>query len=146
MKLDFLARVAGAWLLPLVVAIGSEISSYVIFSSVRSYFRPSCEERVACREVRGVRERLTRDRTDYAPTSQGREWYATIATLLHPSQTMTAEQADQIPLPEHTSTLVIGGGPAGLVALKYALRHSEWNEDDEPVLVEMEDEIGGTFR
>ena len=59
---------------------------------------------------------------------------------------MTAEQVDQIALPEHTSTLVIGGGPAGLVALKYALRHSEWNEGDEPVLVEMEDEIGGTFR
>lgn len=49
-------------------------------------------------------------------------------------------------LPAHTSTLVIGGGPAGLVALKYALLHTTWDEGEDPVLVEMEDGIGGTFR
>lgn len=59
---------------------------------------------------------------------------------------MTADPIEQDPLPAHTSTLVVGGGPAGLVALKYALLHSEWTEGNEPVLVEMEDEIGGTFR
>ncbi|WWD19371.1 hypothetical protein CI109_103831 [Kwoniella shandongensis] len=49
--------------------------------------------------------------------------------------------------PKRTSTLVIGGGPAGLVSLKYVVEYGErWNEGEEPVLVEMESEIGGTFR
>lgn len=50
-----------------------------------------------------------------------------------------------MPLPTHTSTLVIGGGPAGLVSLKYLLEYGTGDEED-PVLVEMEDDIGGTFR
>ncbi|WWC63622.1 uncharacterized protein I303_106227 [Kwoniella dejecticola CBS 10117] len=50
-------------------------------------------------------------------------------------------------LPRKTSTLVIGGGPAGLVSLKYAVEFGErWSEGEEPILVEMEREIGGTFR
>ncbi|WWC90360.1 uncharacterized protein L201_005293 [Kwoniella dendrophila CBS 6074] len=50
-------------------------------------------------------------------------------------------------LPERASTLVIGGGPAGLVSLKYAVEYGEkWNQGEEPILVEMESEIGGTFR
>ena len=45
------------------------------------------------------------------------------------------------------STLIIGGGPAGLVSLKYTLEHDqEHSEGDPPMLVEMESEIGGTFR
>lgn len=50
--------------------------------------------------------------------------------------------------PSHTSTLVVGGGPAGLVSLKYLSREagSEWVEGEEPVLVEQESELGGTFR
>lgn len=46
----------------------------------------------------------------------------------------------------HTSALVIGGGPAGLVSLKYLVNHTEWVEGEDPVLVEQEGEIGGTFR
>lgn len=50
-------------------------------------------------------------------------------------------------LPERTSTLVIGGGPSGIVSLKYLREYGpKWTEGEEPVLVEMEDEIGGTFR
>jgi len=50
-------------------------------------------------------------------------------------------------LPSHTSILVVGGGPAGLVSLKYALEYGpKWDDGEEPVLVEMESEIGGTFR
>ncbi|EIW68505.1 hypothetical protein TREMEDRAFT_69401 [Tremella mesenterica DSM 1558] len=49
--------------------------------------------------------------------------------------------------PGHTSTLIIGGGPAGLVSLKYVLEYGpRWDEGEAPVLVEMEPEIGGTFR
>lgn len=50
-------------------------------------------------------------------------------------------------LPTHTSTLIIGGGPAGIVALKYFLEYGpKCPPGEEPVLVEMEDDIGGTFR
>ncbi|WVQ68619.1 uncharacterized protein L199_006828 [Kwoniella botswanensis] len=50
-------------------------------------------------------------------------------------------------LPSRASTLVVGGGPAGLVSLKYTVEYGEkWVEGEEPVLVEMESEIGGTFR
>ncbi|ODO05732.1 hypothetical protein I350_04793 [Cryptococcus amylolentus CBS 6273] len=46
-----------------------------------------------------------------------------------------------------TSTLVIGGGPAGLVGLKYAVQYgTAWAQGERPYLVEMEPEIGGTFR
>ncbi|WVQ79764.1 hypothetical protein IAT38_001864 [Cryptococcus sp. DSM 104549] len=49
--------------------------------------------------------------------------------------------------PQRTSTLVIGGGPAGIVGLKYTVEYGEtWARGEEPVLVEMESEIGGTFR
>lgn len=54
--------------------------------------------------------------------------------------------------PTHTSTLVIGGGPAGIVSLKYLKEYGpvfglQGNENGEaPVLVEMEAEIGGTFK
>ncbi|WVF67693.1 hypothetical protein IAT40_002452 [Kwoniella sp. CBS 6097] len=51
------------------------------------------------------------------------------------------------PLSKRASTLVVGGGPAGLVSLKYAVEYGDrWEEGEEPVLVEMEDDIGGTFR
>lgn len=46
----------------------------------------------------------------------------------------------------HTSALVIGGGPAGLVSLKYLKECTEWVEGENPILVEQEEEIGGTFR
>lgn len=50
-------------------------------------------------------------------------------------------------LPNRCSTLIIGGGPAGLVSLKYLVEYGpEWATGEEPVLVEMEPEIGGTFR
>ncbi|WRT68738.1 uncharacterized protein IL334_005718 [Kwoniella shivajii] len=50
-------------------------------------------------------------------------------------------------LPKRASTLVIGGGPAGLVSLKYTVEYGEkWTDGEEPVLVEMESEIGGTFK
>lgn len=50
-------------------------------------------------------------------------------------------------LPRRCSTLVIGGGPAGIVALKYLAEYDpEWAAGEEPVLVEMESEIGGTFK
>ncbi len=50
-------------------------------------------------------------------------------------------------LPDRTSTLIIGGGPSGLVSLKYVLEYGpRWDVGDESVLVEMESEIGGTFR
>lgn len=50
-------------------------------------------------------------------------------------------------IPKRTSTLVIGGGPAGLVALKYLVEYGpEWAHGEEPVLVEMESGIGGTFK
>lgn len=50
-------------------------------------------------------------------------------------------------VPVRTSTLVIGGGPAGLVSLKYLLEYGpESPEGEEPILVDMESEIGGTFR
>jgi len=48
--------------------------------------------------------------------------------------------------PEYTSALVIGGGPAGLVSLKYLQEEQSWIEGEEPILVEQEGEIGGTFR
>jgi len=48
--------------------------------------------------------------------------------------------------PEYTSALVIGGGPAGLVSLKYLKEEQSWIEGEEPILVEQEGEIGGTFR
>ena len=50
--------------------------------------------------------------------------------------------------PTHTSALVIGGGPAGIVSLKYLSCESatEWPAGEEPVLVEQESELGGTFR
>lgn len=52
-----------------------------------------------------------------------------------------------LPIPTHTSTLVIGGGPAGIVSLKYLLEYGpEYAKGEEPVLVEMEEELGGTFR
>jgi hypothetical protein len=41
--------------------------------------------------------------------------------------------------PEQTSTLIIGGGPSGLVSLKYATEYGPtWATGEEPVLVEME--------
>jgi dimethylaniline monooxygenase (N-oxide forming) len=46
----------------------------------------------------------------------------------------------------HTSALVIGGGPAGLVSLKYLKEFTEWVDGETPILVEQEEEIGGTFR
>jgi cation diffusion facilitator CzcD-associated flavoprotein CzcO len=55
-------------------------------------------------------------------------------------------------VPGRASTLVIGGGPAGIVSLKYIQEYGPQlglqGEDDgeQPVLVEMEAEIGGTFR
>ncbi|KAL1413337.1 hypothetical protein Q8F55_001096 [Vanrija albida] len=50
-------------------------------------------------------------------------------------------------LPLRTSTLIIGGGPSGLVALKYAKEYGPaWERGEAPVLVEMEPELGGTFR
>lgn len=56
-------------------------------------------------------------------------------------------------IPRQLSTLIIGGGPAGLVSLKYALEYGtdlglgKPDADGERVaLVEMESEIGGTFR
>ncbi|WVO14601.1 hypothetical protein L204_102236 [Cryptococcus depauperatus] len=49
--------------------------------------------------------------------------------------------------PTRTSTLIIGGGPAGLVSLKYAIEYGQpWLKGEEPILVEMKEEIGGTFR
>lgn len=50
--------------------------------------------------------------------------------------------------PTHTSALVIGGGPAGLVSLKYLSCEAaaEWPSGEEPVLVEQESKLGGTFR
>lgn len=48
--------------------------------------------------------------------------------------------------PSHTSALVIGGGPAGIVSLKYLKCHTTWPAGDEPVLLEQESELGGTFR
>jgi dimethylaniline monooxygenase (N-oxide forming) len=50
-------------------------------------------------------------------------------------------------LPTHTSTLIVGGGPSGIVSLKYCLEYGpKCDAGDEPVLVEMESEIGGTFK
>lgn len=49
-------------------------------------------------------------------------------------------------LPARTSLLVIGGGPSGIVALKYALQTLTWESGEAPVLVEAEPELGGTFR
>lgn len=56
-------------------------------------------------------------------------------------------------LPARTSTLVMGGGPAGIVSLKYLLEYGlkfglskDGEEEENPVLVEMEQEIGGTFK
>jgi len=50
-------------------------------------------------------------------------------------------------IPAQTSCLIIGGGPAGIVALKYMLEYGPKSAaGEEPVLVEMEDDIGGTFR
>lgn len=55
-------------------------------------------------------------------------------------------------IPQRTSTLIIGGGPAGIVSLKYVQEYGPrfglQNEGDNepPVLVEMESEIGGTFK
>lgn len=50
-------------------------------------------------------------------------------------------------LPRQISTLVVGGGPAGIVSLKYTVEYGEaWSEGEEPLLIEMEPEIGGTFR
>lgn len=49
--------------------------------------------------------------------------------------------------PRLISTLVVGGGPAGIVSLKYTSEYGEaWSSDEEPLLIEMEPEIGGTFR
>lgn len=50
------------------------------------------------------------------------------------------------PFPAYTSALVIGGGPAGLVSLKYLKHHTKWIDGEDPILVEQESEIGGTFR
>jgi hypothetical protein len=50
-------------------------------------------------------------------------------------------------LPARASTLIIGGGPSGLVSLKYAREYGPaWAEGEGPVLVEMEGDVGGTFR
>lgn len=49
-------------------------------------------------------------------------------------------------LPERTACFVLGGGPSGLVALKTFLNHGPDTKDAPPVLVEMEDGVGGTFR
>lgn len=58
-------------------------------------------------------------------------------------------------LPERVSALVVGGGPAGIVSLKYLIEYGpklgivskEEIENGSGVLgVEMEDDIGGTFR
>ncbi|WWC71229.1 uncharacterized protein I206_105182 [Kwoniella pini CBS 10737] len=60
---------------------------------------------------------------------------------------MTDEAHLQTAIPKKASTLIIGGGPAGLVSLKYVVEYGErWLEGEEPFLVEMESEIGGTFR
>lgn len=49
--------------------------------------------------------------------------------------------------PRQISTLVVGGGPAGIVSLKYTVEYGEaWSEGEEPLLIDMESEIGGTFR
>lgn len=56
------------------------------------------------------------------------------------------------PFPTRVSTLVIGGGPAGVVSLKYLREYGTKfglqgdGDGEEPVLVEMEAEIGGTFK
>lgn len=50
-------------------------------------------------------------------------------------------------LPRLISTLIVGGGPAGIVSLKYTIEYGgAWSTDEEPLLIEMEPEIGGTFR
>ncbi|ORY32137.1 hypothetical protein BCR39DRAFT_479301 [Naematelia encephala] len=49
--------------------------------------------------------------------------------------------------PERTSTLIIGGGPSGLVSLKYVLEYGPaFEPGEEPLLIEAESEIGGTLR
>ena len=49
--------------------------------------------------------------------------------------------------PAWTSALIIGGGPSGLVSLKYVLEYGgQFADEEPPVLVEMESELGGTFR
>jgi dimethylaniline monooxygenase (N-oxide forming) len=52
----------------------------------------------------------------------------------------------RVSLPSRTAVLVIGGGPSGIVALKYALETLQYEPGEEPVLVESEPELGGTFR
>jgi dimethylaniline monooxygenase (N-oxide forming) len=61
----------------------------------------------------------------------------------------------QGPLPDRVSALVVGGGPAGLVSLKYLIEYgpkldliskSDIDAGRGVLAVEMEDDVGGTFR
>lgn len=44
------------------------------------------------------------------------------------------------------TVVIIGAGPAGLVTLKTLLEHSSPELEFDPVILEAEDDIGGTFR
>lgn len=44
------------------------------------------------------------------------------------------------------TVVVIGAGPAGLVTLKTLLEHSTPELEFDPLILEAEDDIGGTFR
>jgi hypothetical protein len=65
----------------------------------------------------------------------------------HHSDVPTQSPQPSTALPARASTLIIGGGPSGLVSLKYAREYGpSWAEGEGPVLVEMEGDVGGTFR
>ncbi|GFZ52121.1 hypothetical protein JCM24511_09894 [Saitozyma sp. JCM 24511] len=73
----------------------------------------------------------------------------TIPNPIHPPHPAAPTQSSQpsSALPARASTLIIGGGPSGLVSLKYAREYGpRWAEGEGPVLVEMEGDVGGTFR
>jgi hypothetical protein len=69
-----------------------------------------------------------------------------ITCTLYPYPYFTPHTMADPSFPSYTSALVIGGGPAGLVSLKYLKTHTTWIDGEEPLLVEQEFEIGGTFR
>jgi cation diffusion facilitator CzcD-associated flavoprotein CzcO len=69
-----------------------------------------------------------------------------ITWTLNPYPYFTPHTMTDPSFPSNTSALVIGGGPAGLVSLKYLKNHTTWIDSEEPLLVEQESEIGGTFR